>query len=112
MGLPHISYIVIINFNTVTCLLVSSRVTFNQHFCRRRCFSFYWFGKREFGKLTNGIPVIGGPTRPPPPPFHSRNMLVGPIQERKSMGAIFQKKDKEMLKRAKFWKIWAKMYLI
>ena len=28
------------------------------------------------------------------------------------MGAIFQKKGKEMLKRAKYLKIWAKMYKI
>ena len=35
-----------------------------------RCFSFYWFGKREFGKFTNGIPVIGGPARPPPRSHH------------------------------------------
>ena len=52
-------------------LLVSSRVTFNQQFCRWLCFSFYWFGKREFGKFTNGILVIGGSARPPlpiPPP--------------------------------------------
>ena len=46
-------------------LLVSSRVTFNQQFCRWRCFSFYWFGKREFGKFTNGISVIGNPHDPP-----------------------------------------------
>ena len=25
---------------------------------------FYWFDKREFGKFTNEIPVIGGPARP------------------------------------------------
>ena len=31
--------------------------------CRWRCFSFYWFGKREFGKFMNGIPVIEGPAR-------------------------------------------------
>ena len=30
-------------------------------------FLFYWFGKREFGKFTNGIPVIGKPVRPPSP---------------------------------------------
>ena len=48
--------------NTVL-LLVSSRVTFNQQFCRWRCFSFYWFGKWEFGKFRNGIPII------PPPLF-------------------------------------------
>ena len=47
-------------------LLVSSRVTFNQQFCRWRCFSFYWFGKREFVKFTNGIPVIGGSAPSPP----------------------------------------------
>ena len=44
-------------------LLVSSRVTFNKQFCQWRCFLFYWFSKREFGKFTNGIPVIGGPGR-------------------------------------------------
>ena len=48
----------------ISLLLVSSWVTFNQHFCRWRRFSFYWFGKREFGKFTNGIPVIRGPARP------------------------------------------------
>ena len=46
-------------------LLVSSRVTFSQQFCRWRYFSFYWFGKREFGNFTNGISVIGNPARPP-----------------------------------------------
>ena len=25
---------------------------------------FYWFDKREFGKFTNEIPVIGGPAHP------------------------------------------------
>ena len=68
--LPHIAYTVII-LNLIL-FLVSSQVTFNQHFCQWRCFSFYWFGKREFGKFTNGIPVIGGPARPPtpsPPPY-------------------------------------------
>ena len=57
----------------ISLLLVSSWVTFNQHFCRWQRFSFYWFGKREFGKFTNGIPVIGGHARhthtPPPNPF-------------------------------------------
>ena len=47
-------------------LLVVSRVTFTQQFCRWRCFSFYWIGKREFAKFMNGIPVTGGPTCPPP----------------------------------------------
>ena len=50
--------------NTVL-LLVSSRVTFNQHFCGDGVFHFIGFGKKEFGKFTNGIPVIGGPARPP-----------------------------------------------
>ena len=54
--------------NTVL-LLVSSRVTFNQQFSRRRCFSFYWFGKWEFVKFTNGIPIIGCPAGPSPPLF-------------------------------------------
>ena len=54
----------------ISLLLVSSWVTFNQHFCRWRRFSFYWFGKREFGKFTNGIPVIGGPACPTPQSFH------------------------------------------
>ena len=44
----------------ISLLLVSSWVTFNQQFCRWWCFSFYWFGKWEFGKFTNMIPVIGG----------------------------------------------------
>ena len=47
--------------NAVTCFFLSSS---DQQFCRWRCFSFYWFGKREFGKFSNGIPVIGGPVRP------------------------------------------------
>ena len=50
-------------------LLVSSRVTFNQQFCRWRCFSFYWFGKPEFGKFTNGIPVIRSPVL-----YHQKGM--------------------------------------
>ena len=54
----------------ISLLLVSSWITFNKHFCRWRCFSFYWLGKQEFGKFTNGIPVIGGPTRPNPQSFH------------------------------------------
>ena len=31
-------------------------------------FSFNWFSKREFGKLTNGILESGGPVRPVPSP--------------------------------------------
>ena len=50
--------------NTVTCFFLSY---IQWAFSRWRCFSFYWFGKQEFGKFTNGIPVIGGPARPPPP---------------------------------------------
>ena len=49
--------------NTVL-LLVSSRVTFNQHFCGDGVFHFIGFGKQEYGKFTTGIPVIGGPARP------------------------------------------------
>ena len=58
---------------TLTLLLVSFQVTFNQHFCRWRCFSFCWFGKRDFGKFTNGIPVTGGSARLPLP----RNLALG-----------------------------------
>ena len=58
---------------TLILLPVSFRVTFNQHFCRWRCFSYYWFVKREFGKFTNVILVIGGPTRPLPRPPHLIN---------------------------------------
>ena len=35
---------------------------------------------------------------------------AGPMLECKGMGAIFQKKGKEMLKKAKYLKILAKMY--
>ena len=35
---------------------------------------------------------------------------TGPILENKGMSAIFQKNGKEMLKKAKHLKIWAKMY--
>ena len=57
--------------NTITCFFSSF---FRQQFCRWRCFSFYWFGKWEFGKFTNGIPLIGGPSRhaPPLPPQQFR----------------------------------------
>ena len=34
-------------------------------------FSFYWFGKRKFGKFSSGFPVIGGPARPPPHHYSS-----------------------------------------
>ena len=53
--------------NSVTCffLLIFFRVTSNQQFCRWRCFSFYWFGKQEFGKFSNEIPVNGGPVHTP-----------------------------------------------
>ena len=37
-------------------------------------------------------------------------MLSEPILERKGMGAIFQKKGKEMLKKDKVFKNWTKMY--
>ena len=37
----------------------------NQQFYRWWCFSFYWFGKPELCKFTNGILVIGGAARPP-----------------------------------------------
>ena len=46
-------------------LLVASQVTSTQQFCRWRCFSFYWIGKREFAKSMNGIPVTGGPAHLP-----------------------------------------------
>ena len=52
--------------NTVTCFFPSSQLPFNQHFCQWRCFSFYWLGKREFGKFTNGIRVIWSLAPPPP----------------------------------------------
>ena len=54
----------------ISLLLASSWVTFNQHYCRWRCFSFYWFSKQEFDKFMNGIPVIGGPACPTPQSFH------------------------------------------
>ena len=54
--------------NTITCFFPSF---FRQQFCRWRCFSFYWFGKWEFGKFTNGIPLIGGPSRHAPPSLPS-----------------------------------------
>ena len=41
-------------------LLVSSWITFNQHFCWWRYFSCYWFDKQEFGKFRNWTVVIGG----------------------------------------------------
>ena len=46
-------------------LLVASQVTSTQQFCRWRCFSFYWIGKRECAKSMNGIPVTGGPAHLP-----------------------------------------------
>ena len=46
---------------------------------------FYWFGKREFGKFTNEIPVIGGPTRPPPP---NHVAIVGQKANRKLNGLV------------------------
>ena len=54
----------------ISLLLVSSWIIFNKHFCRWRCFSFYWLGKQEFSKFKNGIPVIGGSIRPNPQSFH------------------------------------------
>ena len=57
-----------LNKHLIDTVTSFSRNTFNQYFCRWRCFLVYWFGKREFGKFTNGIPVIGVPSRPPPPP--------------------------------------------
>ena len=62
--------------NTATCFFPSSRVPFNQHFCQWRCFSFYWLGKREFGKFTNGIPVIGSPAPPTPTPAMKNSMVM------------------------------------
>ena len=56
-------------------LHVSSRVTFNEQFCRWPCLLFYWFGKQKFGKFTNGtneVPVIGG--------LEASPSLVGGIQ--------------------------------
>ena len=42
------------------------------------------------------------------------HLIAGPILDSKDMCVIFQKKgkkrDKNFLKRAKDWKIWAKMY--
>ena len=40
------------------------------------------------------------------------DIYAGPILESKGMRAIFQKKGKKMAKRAKYLKIWAKMYKI
>ena len=60
---------------TLILLLVSSQVIFNQHFCRWQYFLSYWFVKREYGKFTNGIPVIGGPTRLPRPHGHIVNYI-------------------------------------
>ena len=37
------------------------------------------------------------------------HLLAEPILESKSMRVIFQEKDKNCLKRAKYLKIWAKM---
>ena len=67
-GLEQRMMLVKINLWCIPNIIVFSRVTFNQQFCRWRCFSFCWFGKREFGKLTNGFPVIEGPARSPSPP--------------------------------------------
>ena len=67
-GLEQRMMLVKINLWCIPNIIVFSRVTFNQQFCRWRCFSFCWFAKREFGKLTNGFPVIEGPARPPRPP--------------------------------------------
>ena len=39
-------------------------------------------------------------------------VATGPILESKGMCVIFQKKGKKCLKRAKYLKIWAKMYKI
>ena len=39
-------------------------------------------------------------------------MLTGPILESKGMYATSQKKGKKGLKKAKYFKIWAKMYKI
>ena len=52
---------------TVTCFF---RSYISSAFLPVTVFLFYWFGKQEFGKFTNGIPVIGGPARPTPQSFH------------------------------------------
>ena len=48
----------------------------------------------------------------PYPNFCAFHEKTGPILESEGMGAIFQKKGKEMLKKGKYLKIWAKIYKI
>ena len=68
-GYPAVLIWWFINFNTVTCFFLSYIQS-----AFLPVMVIYWFGKRECGKFTNKIPVIGGPARPPMLPLLVRKL--------------------------------------
>ena len=65
-------------------------------------FSFYWFGKWEFGKFTNRILVIGGLPQTPAPYYSDHKSLKRQnesIESRDDSSFIIPTKNQNQIKR-------------